>query len=153
MLCICHNIWMNKLFGLLLFSGVALLNWFTKGSRFEGLNDNELLWSFPKSVQWVLLLSVFVQQVRKFLLKGKILLQHSMQYQDFADFKIPVVQIIKIVLFNMNPKFTEVTLNIFIFVRVIFYTNPATKFGLSDNTHEVRSSLQDSLILWVKSHK
>ena len=70
-----------------------------------------------------------------------------MQYQDFADLKIPVVQIIKIVTFNMNPKFTEVTLNSFIFVRVIFYTNPARKFGLSDNTHEVSSLLQYSVIL------
>ena len=37
-----------------------------------------------------LLLSVFVQQERKILLlnkelKGKIVLQHSMQYQDFED--------------------------------------------------------------------
>ena len=30
--------------GSLVFSGVALLNWFTKSSRFEeGFNDNELL--------------------------------------------------------------------------------------------------------------
>ena len=30
--------------GSLLFSGVALLNWFTKSSKFEeGFNDNELL--------------------------------------------------------------------------------------------------------------
>ena len=35
----------------LLFSRVALLNWFTKSSRFEGFNDNELFWS----IQWVLL--------------------------------------------------------------------------------------------------
>ena len=41
----CHNIWMNKLFsGSLLFSGLALLNWFTKSSRFEeGFKVNELL--------------------------------------------------------------------------------------------------------------
>ena len=55
----------------LLFSRVALLNWFTKSSRFEGFNDNELLWSFSRSIQWVLLLSVFVQQERKFLLFNK----------------------------------------------------------------------------------
>ena len=31
--------------GSLLFSGVALLNWFTESSRFEeGFNDNELLY-------------------------------------------------------------------------------------------------------------
>ena len=29
--------------GALLFSGVALLNWFTKSSKYEGFNDNELL--------------------------------------------------------------------------------------------------------------
>ena len=29
--------------GSLLFSGVALLNWFTKSSNFKGFNDNELL--------------------------------------------------------------------------------------------------------------
>ena len=58
--------------GLLLFSGVALLNWFTKSSRFEeGFNDNELLWSFSKSMHWVVLLSVFVQQASKFLLLDK----------------------------------------------------------------------------------
>ena len=30
----------------LLFSGVALLNWFTKSSKFEGYNDNELFYHF-----------------------------------------------------------------------------------------------------------
>ena len=50
--------------GSLLLSGVALPNCFTKSSRFEeGFNDNELLWPFSKSIQWVLLLSVFAQQV------------------------------------------------------------------------------------------
>ena len=42
----CHNIWIDKAIfsGSLSFSGVALLNWFTKSSNFEeGFNDNELL--------------------------------------------------------------------------------------------------------------
>ena len=78
----------------LVFSGVALLNWFTKSSKFEtGFNDNELLWSFSRFFHYVMLLSlwVFVQQARKFLLldkelKGKIVLQHSMHYQDSSQF-------------------------------------------------------------------
>ena len=50
----------------------TLLNWFTKSSRFEqGFKDTELLWSFSRSIQWVLLLLVFVQQERKFLLLNK----------------------------------------------------------------------------------
>ena len=37
--------------GSLLFSGVALLNCFTKSSKFEeGFNDNELLCPFSKSI-------------------------------------------------------------------------------------------------------
>ena len=45
---------------------------------------------------------------------------------------------IKIVTFNMNPKFTEVTLNSFIFVMDIFGTNLARKFdGMINITHEV----------------
>ena len=52
--------------------------------------------------------------------------------------KIPVIQIIKFVTVNMNPKFTEVILKIFIFVMDIFCTNPARrKFGIIDITHEV----------------
>ena len=44
----------------------------TKSSRFEeDFNDNGLLWSFSRSIQWVLLLSVFVQQKKKFLLLHK----------------------------------------------------------------------------------
>ena len=31
----------------------------------------------------------------------------------------------------MSPKFTEVTLNSFIFVMNSFYTNPARKFGMT----------------------
>ena len=69
--------------GLLPFSGVTLLKWFTKSSKFEGLNDNELLRLFSKSL--------LAQQTRKFLLlddelKGKITMQHFMQYQDLAQF-------------------------------------------------------------------
>ena len=84
--------------GSLVFSGVALLNWFTKSFRFEeGFNNNELLWSLSRYIHSVELLSVFVQQARKFLLldmelKGKIVLQQSMQYQDSLLFlKIPVI--------------------------------------------------------------
>ena len=46
----------------------------------------------------------------------------------------------------MNPKFTEVTLNSFIFVRDISYTNPAGKFGISDIKHEVTSFLLQTVI-------
>ena len=38
----------------------------------------------------------------------------------------------------MNPKFTEVTQNSFIFVMDIFYTNPARKFGMIDIKREVQ---------------
>ena len=56
----------------LLFSGVALLKWFTKSSKFgEGFNDNELFPSLPKSFQYMMLLSVLVQQARKFFLFDK----------------------------------------------------------------------------------
>ena len=74
--------------GSLLFYGVALLNWFNKSSKFEdGFSDNELSISFSRSFHCMILLSVLVQQARKFLLlekelKLKIVLQHSMQYQD-----------------------------------------------------------------------
>ena len=77
--------------GSLLFSRVALLNWFTKSSKFEeGFNNNELSGSFSRSFH-CMFLSVLVQQARKFLLldkelKGKIVLQHSMQYQDSSQF-------------------------------------------------------------------
>ena len=47
--------------GSLPFSGVALLNWFTKSSKFEeGFNNNELSWSFSRSFHCVMLLSVLV---------------------------------------------------------------------------------------------
>ena len=74
------------------FSGVALLNWFTRSSKFEeGFNNNKLSWSFFRSFHCVMLLLLLVQQARKFLLldkvlKGKIVLQHSMQYQDWSQF-------------------------------------------------------------------
>ena len=51
--------------------------------------------------------------------------------------KISVVQIIKIVTFNMNPRFKEVTLNSFVIVMYNFCTNPARKIGITDITHEV----------------
>ena len=58
-------------------------------------------------------------------LKGKIVLQHSMFYAIpgfVAVLKMPVVYIITIVAFNMNPKFTEVTLNSFIFLSDTFFS-------------------------------
>ena len=50
--------------------------------------------------------------------------------------KIPVIEIIKFVTFNMDPKFAEVTLNGFIFTMDIFCTNPARKFGMIDIAHK-----------------
>ena len=69
--------------GSLLFSGIALLNWFTKSSTFgEDFNDNEMLWSLPRSFHCKMLLSVLVQQATKLIidkkLKEKNVLQHSM---------------------------------------------------------------------------
>ena len=53
MLCISSMSWYldEVIFsGSLPFSGVALLNWFTKSSKFEeGFNNNELSWSFSRS--------------------------------------------------------------------------------------------------------
>ena len=79
--------------GSLPFTGVALLNWFSKSSKFaEDFNNNELSYHFPDlSTVCVMLLLVLVQQGRKFLvldkeLKGKTMLQHSMQYQDSSQF-------------------------------------------------------------------
>ena len=61
-----------------------------------------------------MLLSVFAQQAKKFLLldkelKGKIVLQQSIYTIPgfITVLKIPVIQIIKFVTFNMNPKFTR----------------------------------------------
>ena len=144
--------------GLLLFSWVAFLNWFSKSSRFEeGFNDNELLWSFSKSIHWMVLLSVFVQQARTFLLldkelKGKIVPSTFYAIPGFISvLKIPVIQIIKIVTFNMNSKFTEVTLNSFNFVIFwdIFCTNLAWKYRIIDITHGFSSCLLHSVLLWV----
>ena len=77
-----------------------------------------------------MLLSELVQEAREFFLldkelKGNIVLQHYVQKQDPSGLKIPVIEIIKIVTFNMNAKFTEVTLNSFIFFTDIFCTSPA----------------------------
>ena len=78
----------SNFLGSLPFSGVALLNWFTKSSKFEdGVNSNELSRSFSRSFYCMMLLSVLVQQARNFLLldkefKGKIVLQQFMQYED-----------------------------------------------------------------------
>ena len=48
---------------------------------------------------------------------------------------MPVIVIIKIVTFFMNPKFAEVMLNRFFFVINIYCTNPTRKFGMIDMTH------------------
>ena len=78
--------------GSLLFSGVALLNWFAKSYKFlVGFNNNELFWALFSPFHCKILLSVVVQQAKKFLshdnkLKGNILLQHSMQYQYSLQF-------------------------------------------------------------------
>ena len=42
------------------FSWVALLNWFTKSSKFEGFDDSELSWSFSRSFHYAMLLSLGV---------------------------------------------------------------------------------------------
>ena len=75
------------------FSGVTLLNWFTKSSNFEeGFNDNYDYFLDLSTVSMsVMLLSVLVQEARKFLLfdkelKGKIAPQHSMECQDSSQF-------------------------------------------------------------------
>ena len=45
--------------GSLPFSGVVLLNWFTKSSNFvEGFNDNEILWSYSRSFHCDVAISV-----------------------------------------------------------------------------------------------
>ena len=49
--------------------------------------------------------------------------------------KIPPIDIIKVATFNVNSKFTEVTLNSFIFVVDIFCTYPARKFEMIDIIH------------------
>ena len=54
--------------------------------------------------------------------------------------KISVVQIIKVVTFNMNPMFTEITLNSFILVMNIFCTVPTRKFGIIGITTHCYSS-------------
>ena len=56
-----------------------------------------------------------------------------MTYQSFEIYKI---KIIKVVTFNVNPKFTEVQPNSIIFAMDDFCTNPARKFGIIDLTHE-----------------
>ena len=53
----------------------SIVKLFTKSSKFEeGFNNNELSWSFSRSFYYVMLLSVLVQQARKFLLLDKELL-------------------------------------------------------------------------------
>ena len=58
------------------------------------------------------------------------------------------LKIIKVVTFNINPEFTEVTLNSFLFVMVIFCTNPARKFGMIDITHEVSLFITQRFCEW-----
>ena len=51
-------------------------------------------------------------------------------YDSFED----TYNLIKIVTFNVNPKFIGVALNRFIFAMDIFCTNCARKFGVIDIT-------------------
>ena len=65
-----------------------------------------------------------------------------------AVLKITVVSIIKIVTFNMNPKFTEVTLNSFIFARDIFMQILQENLGKEIlHMYEISSCLLHSVIL------
>ena len=50
----------------------------------------------------------------------------------------------------MNPKFAEITLNIYIFVMNIFCTDPARNFGMIDITHGL-VSVYYIMIVRVKS--
>ena len=118
-----------------------MLKWFTKTSKFgEDFNDNELLWSF-RSFCCVMLVSVLVQQA--FLLLDKELNRKNCVATFYVIpgliriLKIPVIYIIKILEFKVNSKFTEVTLNSFIFIMGIFCTSSTTKFGIIGITHEV----------------
>ena len=58
------------------------------------------------------------------------------------------LKIIKVVAFNINPEFTEVTLNSFLFVMDTFCTNPARKFGMIDITHEVSLFITQRFCEW-----
>ena len=94
----------------LLFSGVAV----TKFSK--SFSNNELSQSFPRSPHCIMLLSVLVQQAGSFCY-----LIRSWKETFTATFyalprfitvlKLPVTEIIKIVMVNMNPKFTKDTLS------------------------------------------
>ena len=83
----------------------------------------------------MMLLSVLVQQAGEFLLLDKEL-KEKLCCVERKTVLISVIKIIKVVTFNMNPKFTEVTLNSFTFVMDVFCTSPARKFGIIDLTHE-----------------
>ena len=54
---------------------------------------------------------------------------------------------IKIATFNMNPKFTEVILNGFVFVMDIFWTNPARKFEIINIRYMRLVSIYYTMIL------
>ena len=50
----------RNIFRVVTFSGKALLNWFTKSSKFsDGFNNNGLLRSFPRSFYCTMLLSQY----------------------------------------------------------------------------------------------
>ena len=52
--------------GSLPFYGVALLNWFSKSSKFEeGFNNNELSWSFSRSFHCVCDVTISVSTTRQ----------------------------------------------------------------------------------------
>ena len=127
--------------GSLVYSGVALLKWFIKSSRFEeGFND-KLLWSLPKFIQSRVINCVCTTSqevsVTRYGVKRKDCAYNTIYAVPgfIAVLQIPVIQIIKIATFNMNPEFTEITLNSFNFVRDIFFANLARKLWIIDITH------------------
>ena len=83
----------RNIFRVIIIFLVCIVNWFTKISfKFGvGFNNNELFGALFNPFHCITLLSVLVQQAREFLShdkkwKGKILLQHSMQYQSDSPF-------------------------------------------------------------------
>ena len=125
-------------FNSVLFSGAALLNRFTKSSEFEGFNgmscydhflDHSPMWCYyqcyyKKPGNFCFLIRSWQERFcHNIIFNTRI-------YHSFED----TCNLIKIVTFNVNPKFTGVALNRFIFTMDIFCTNPARKFGLIDFT-------------------
>ena len=128
----------NFFFNSVLFSGAALLNRFTKSSEFEGFNDMSCYDHFlDHSTMWCYYQCYYKKPGNFcFLIRSwqerfcHNIIFNSRIYHSFED----TCNLIKIVTFNVNPKFTGVALNRFIFTMDIFCTNPARKFGLIDIT-------------------